>query len=369
MLFRGAILIQFDPPGIQRADFRVEEGRFAEVGGTIAPRLGEPIHRLKGAYVLPGFVLVRYSADCPANSSRHLATALNSPDSLDTIKESTFLAAREAALFGVTTIANVLFERDDPGSPDAPERGARDWLDAFCAAQKSAGLRGILANADENSAECALPLRPAASLSAEEIESSARAGCRFVLCFPEDALHSRQRSSAAAGAKTCASSSAETRAATFFNLLDSGAPLLFGSKGQMPPDVPGMVQLLYYMDSASETPQRLLRPIAEAARFASRSLGISLGRIEPGAAADFLIAEREYRPTPPGPRFPARPRRESLQEDLPSEPPGNSQDKSLDESPEAVLRILLQWEPRRIREVWVDSRPVVLEGRLIRARP
>jgi putative selenium metabolism protein SsnA len=66
MLLKDAFLATLDPPGVVRADLRVEGERIVERGPSLVPRAGEEVLALDGTLVLPGLV----------NAHTHLYSAL-----------------------------------------------------------------------------------------------------------------------------------------------------------------------------------------------------------------------------------------------------------------------------------------------------
>jgi putative selenium metabolism protein SsnA len=56
MLLKNAVLVALDPPGVERADLRIEGETIGERGLSLAPRPGDEFVDLAGALVLPGLV-------------------------------------------------------------------------------------------------------------------------------------------------------------------------------------------------------------------------------------------------------------------------------------------------------------------------
>ena len=145
----NAVLVDVDPPRVRYGELRVEEGRIAAVGESVAAGLGDAVHDCGGAVVLPGLVNGHthlYSAlavgmpspEQPPESFRHILERVwwKLDLALDerAIETSAVIGAIEALRCGTTTLID---HHASPncigGSLDLIERGV-----------DRVGLRGVL---------------------------------------------------------------------------------------------------------------------------------------------------------------------------------------------------------------------------------
>ncbi len=56
-LLRGATLLHLDPPGTEKADLRIQQGRITEIAPSLKPLTGESVEDLSGSWLMPGLVV------------------------------------------------------------------------------------------------------------------------------------------------------------------------------------------------------------------------------------------------------------------------------------------------------------------------
>ena len=149
MLITGATLVRLDPPGLERADLRIEGDTIVARGAHLRPKGREQVEACKGRLVLPGLVCAHthmYSALArgmagPASAPRSFPAMLRKvwwtlDQALD--EEATYysamLGAVDAVRCGTTTIV------DHHASPNA----IHGSLDIIREAFGVVGVRGVL---------------------------------------------------------------------------------------------------------------------------------------------------------------------------------------------------------------------------------
>lgn len=211
MLLRGATLLHLDPPDVTGEDLRVEDGLITEVGAGLAPRPGEEIVELDGAWLMPGLV----------NAHHHLYSALATGMPLPERAPSSF----------ADMLAGVWWRMDQ----------ALD-LESVRACGLVGGLGALSAGVTTVIDHHASPGCIADSL--ETLDSALdEVGLRRVLCY---------------------------------EVTDRGGPAL--------------------ARAGIDAHRELLRAGRAGARLAGDLLGVPLGQLRPGAAADLVVLE-----PPPGP--------------------------------------------------------------------
>jgi putative selenium metabolism protein SsnA len=149
MLLKDGTVASLDPPGVERADLRVDEDRIVERGSALRPGPGEGVIDLGGALVLPGLVNAHthlYSALArgmpgPAEPPRSFVEILDRvwwrlDRALDeeTVRLCGLVGAIEAARSGTTLLV------DHHSSPSFVEGS----LDTLRRAVEEVGLRSVL---------------------------------------------------------------------------------------------------------------------------------------------------------------------------------------------------------------------------------
>lgn len=203
MILAGATLIHLDPPGVERADLRVGEGKIVEVGPALSPVVGEELVDLGGLWLMPGLVVAHhhlYSALAtgmpvppgqPSSFADMLARVwwrLDSALDLEAVGISAEVGGLAALRAGVTTIV------DHHASPGA----ITGSLEAIDGALGGLGLRRVLCYEVTDRGG---PSRAAAGLAAHEgLLAAPRDGWRGVKLGLHASFTLSDQTIAAAGA-------------------------------------------------------------------------------------------------------------------------------------------------------------------------
>lgn len=149
MLLKGASIATLHPPGVTRADLRIEGNSIVDRGTGLRPRRGEPVEDCAGMVVMPGQVCAHthmYSALSRGMPAPRIAPR-SFPDILrriwwkldqaldeESIHYSALVGAIEAVRCGTTTLI------DHHASPNA----IAGSLDIIRGAFSAVGIRGVL---------------------------------------------------------------------------------------------------------------------------------------------------------------------------------------------------------------------------------
>ncbi len=159
-LFRNAILVQFDPPRVERGDLREESGRITAVGESLHPEPSDEVVDCQGCVLMPGLVnghthlYAALAVGMPAppktpasfhETLRFLWWRLDRAHTHDSVEWSGYLGAAAALRCGSTTLI------DHHASPSCIE-GSLDILERGV---DRAGCRAVLCyeTTDRNGAD------------------------------------------------------------------------------------------------------------------------------------------------------------------------------------------------------------------------
>lgn len=363
MLLRGATLLDLDPPGVEGADLRIEDGRITG-RGALDRRPGEAVEDLAGAWVLPGLVCAHthlYSAlacgmPVPAEPPRDFPDLLRKvwwrlDRALDaeSIEVSALVGGVAALRAGVTTLVDHhaspeciggSLERIDSALGElglrrvlcyeVTDRNGREGARAGLAAherllgQDGGGMRAVMVGAhanftlsDETLGACVGLAKQAGvglHLHLAEAPEDARLsggplvdrlerlgallpGSLFAHCvhLSRDEL---DRIAAAGGWVSHQPRSNMNNAVGHAPLRHFGRNTALGTDG-IGADMLAELQAGFFRANEAGdgwSPARWTEALAAGARFASERLGVALGRLAPGYAADLVVLD-----PPPGP--------------------------------------------------------------------
>lgn len=365
MLLRGATLLHLDPPDVTGEDLRVEDGLITEVGAHLAPRPGEEIVELDGAWLMPGLVNAHhhlYSAlatgmPLPARAPTSFADMLagvwwrmDQALDLESVRACGLVGGLGALSAGVTTVIDhhaspgciagsletldqaldevglrrvLCYEVTDRGGPALARAGVeahRELLRAGRAGGRRAVLIGGHASftlSDETlGAMVALAREAEVGLHvhvAEAIDDAALTGepvvprlARLGALRPGSVFahgvhlsaEDLRRIEDAGAFLTHQPRSNMNNAVGYAPLQHAGPNTALGTDG-IGSDMLAELQAGYFRSQEAGVgwgPARWLSALTAGARLAGALLGVPLGQLRPGAAADLVVLE-----PPPGP--------------------------------------------------------------------
>jgi len=409
MLLRSATLLHLDPPGLESATLRVEQGIITDKASEIPARPGEPIEDFHGGFVMPGLVVGHhhlYSAlargmppppTAPHNFEEILSNVwwrLDRALDDESVYTSALVGAADAALCGVTTIIDhhaspsaidnsldhvrrgiddiglrgiLCYEVTDRHGPEGRERGLAE-NDRFLGAAdppRFAGLVGAHAAftlSDDALAACArlagthncgvhihLAEDPCDDARCQERHGQSaldrldaagilRPGTLLCHCTHLDPASVERARDAGCLFAHCPRSNMNN-AVGYAPLAAMGDATILGTDG-ISGDLFAEFRTAWFKSRDARTglsPLDILGLLTRSARFASERLGIPLGRIEPGAAADLVFLDYD----PPTPVT----------------------------ADNVIGHLLFGLSARHVRAVWVGGRRVVDDKRVIRVMP
>ncbi len=397
MLLRDATLIDLDPPAVERGDLRVEGGQIVARGEALPAEGGEEVIELGGDALMPGLVNAHshlYSAlarGLPAppvedfgQALERICWPLDRALTLADVATSGRVGLAEAALCGTTTLV------DHHASPEAIEGS----LAALGGAFEAVGLRGALCyevtdrngdgGRDAGVAECARglaryrggdlralvglhapftlsdaslaalaalpgPVHVHIAEGAQDLEDARRRGLSGPLERLERAGLLREGSLLVHGVGLSDEEVARARAAGCWlvhnptsnrnNRVGYARPGRFGDRAALGTDgigsdMLGAFQEAFYAAREHRHEVDLLGLLTGGHRLASALLGVKLGRLRSGFAAD--LVRLDYRPPTP------------LSADT------------------LVGHLLFGVGARHVRDVWVGGAAVVRDRALVR---
>lgn len=358
-LLRGGLLIEFEPASVEPGDLRIDEGVVVDRASVLEPREGDEVIELNGRLVMPGLVSAHHHLHAvlmrgaPRPPMAGFAGYANGQERLEAVltHDDVFASARSSALEGLTAgTTTVLALHASPGCVEGSLAKVGAGLDAI-------GLRGVVAyelskagqveqvltEAQTFAPTVSARLKPGLGLThldaltdkqLSQLWSAASSlGVPRLVTVAEDPLEEARCNSqhdkspverlmhlGGLGPHTVVSQGVNLSWPDLSTLLSTGCWMAhasrsnmasqagaataakFGVRGclgtdTMPLDVLAEAQVAWLRAMDSGQPIDALHFIANGHRLASELLGVSLGLLRAGSAADIVVLD--YAPTSP----------------------------------------------------------------------